>query len=79
MKPSKGTDQSYELNCLSNEAKEGGLRLLTCHYTNPNAIVVGVASGTQSLSATFTLYYKYNAVHNILNQHWEGTLASSNM
>jgi hypothetical protein len=55
MKPSKGTNQSYELNCLSNEAKEGGLRLPTCHYTSPNAIVVGVASGTQSLSATLTL------------------------
>ena len=55
MKPSKGTDQSYELNCLSNEAKEGGLRRPTCYYTSPNAIVVGVAFGTKSVWATFTL------------------------
>jgi hypothetical protein len=55
MKQSKGTDQSYELNCLSNEAKEGGLRLPTCHYMSPNAIVVGIAYGTQSVWATFTL------------------------
>jgi hypothetical protein len=58
MKPSKGTNQSYELNYLSNEAKEGGLRLPTCHYTSPNAIVVGVASRTQSIWATFTLHTK---------------------
>jgi hypothetical protein len=51
----KGIDQSYELNCLSNEAKEGHLRSPTCHNTSPNAIVVEVHSRTHSSSGTLTL------------------------
>jgi hypothetical protein len=35
-------DQSYELNCFSNEIEEDHLRSPTYHYMSPKAIVVGV-------------------------------------
>jgi hypothetical protein len=50
MKPYKGSDQSYDLNCSPNEAKEGGLGPPTCHYTSPHAIFVGVDFRTQSVT-----------------------------
>jgi hypothetical protein len=55
MKPSKGSDQSYDLNCSPNEAKEGGLGPPTCHYTSPHAIFVGVDFRTQSVTGSTTL------------------------
>jgi hypothetical protein len=44
MKLSKGSDQSYDLNCSQNETKEGSLR----HF-------LGVAFGTQSETGPLTL------------------------
>jgi hypothetical protein len=59
MKPYKGNDQSYELNCSPMKQMRGGLRPPTCHYTSPHAIFVGITSKTQSVSGPLTLLCPY--------------------